>query len=199
MDAPELPVAPPVLRGRRVVLRPPESRDAAVARRLGRDPAIFRCFGEPTSAPWRELTVDEADAFMASLQPTSSEVRWVIEADGAFIGSARLHSFDPAGPAAGFAVGILSAAHLGRGLGTEVARLVLDYAFTTIGLRHVTVRVLAFNERAIASYSACGFALQRREPRSVEIDGEWHDDLIMRVDAPGFRASRALRDALSES
>ncbi|HMK92356.1 MAG TPA: GNAT family protein [Thermoleophilia bacterium] len=193
------PVAAPVLHGPHVVLRPPEPRDEAVARRLGRDPAIFRCFGEPTSAPWRELTADEAEAFMASLRPADGEVRWVIEADGGFIGDARLHSFAPAGRAAAFAVGILSAAHLGRGLGTEVTRLVLDHAFATIGLHDVTVRVLAFNQRAIACYSACGFELDHREPRSVEIDGEWHDDLIMRVDEPGFRLSRAARAARAES
>jgi len=170
----------PVLRGPHVVLRPPSGRDADALRRLGRDPSIFRCFGEQVDE-WRELSAEEADEELIALRPTATELPWAIEVDGRFVGSARLHSMDTAAGTAAYAIGILSPDHLGRGLGTEVTRLILDYGFSRLGLDRVTVRVLDFNERAIACYAECGFAFERRVPHVVELDGEWHDDLIMRA------------------
>ena len=45
----------------------------------------------------------------------------------------------------------------GRGYGTEATQLMLDHAFGTLGLHRVALSVFEFNERAIRSYSACGF------------------------------------------
>lgn len=47
---------------------------------------------------------------------------------------------------------------LGRGIGTEAARLILRFAFEELGLLRVYLRVLQENEAAIASYHKAGFA-----------------------------------------
>lgn len=46
----------------------------------------------------------------------------------------------------------------GRGVGTEVTRLVLDYAFTILGLHNVMLRVYSynFNRTSDAGSRACG-------------------------------------------
>jgi RimJ/RimL family protein N-acetyltransferase len=179
-DGRGFPTLAPVLCGAHVVLRPPSDRDAKDVRALGRDPDVYRYFGEQVDE-WRELSLGEASTFLAALRPSSSELPWVIEVAGAFVGSARLHSLDRQARTAAYAVGILSPRLLGRGLGTEATKLVLDYAFASLGLVSVTVRVLDFNERAIRCYAKSGFRMERREPRAVELDGCWHDDLIMRA------------------
>ena len=167
----------------RVTLRPPAPGDADAARRLGRYPEIARLFGEDGEGVWRELTEDEARDLIASLGPSADRIDWVVDAGSGFIGTAALHSFEDADRTAAYAVGLLAPGLLGHGLGTEITRLVLAYAFGDLGLEALTVRVLASNTRAIACYVRCGFSFQRSEPDSVVIDGVSCADAIMRLDA----------------
>jgi [ribosomal protein S5]-alanine N-acetyltransferase len=45
----------------------------------------------------------------------------------------------------------------------------------------VDLRVLAFNERAIACYTKCGFVIEGRERETALIDGTWYDDVMMSI------------------
>jgi RimJ/RimL family protein N-acetyltransferase len=114
----------------------------------------------------------------------------MIEHEGRCIGTARLHRLDEHGRRARYAVGILDPALLGKGLGTEVTGLVLAYAFETLGLHRVDLRVLAYNERAIRSYEKSGFQREGTERDSALIDGEWEDDVMMAVLEWEWRAMR---------
>jgi ribosomal-protein-alanine N-acetyltransferase len=179
----------PVLRGARVTLRPPAPADSEVARRGGLHPEILLGYGEDLEE-WRELTAAEAAELLARLAPHKDKVEWVVEADGVFVGTARLHSFEEPHRTAAYAVGLLSPDRLGHGLGTEVTRLVSAYAFDDLGLEALTVRVLELNGRAIACYARCGFVPDHREPHVLELQGEWRDDVIMRLDADRYRELR---------
>ena len=83
-------------------------------------------------------------------------------------------------------MGLLTPDVLGRGLGTEVTRLVLAHAFGDLELSALTVRVLEFNSRAIACYARCGFRLERREADAVTLGGAKYADLIMRLDSERY-------------
>ncbi len=188
----------PVLRGTRVTLRPPRPADADAVRRIGVHPEIFRLFGEETGVSWRELTTTEADAVVASLAPNRERVDWVVDAGAGFIGSAGLHSFDEAEGTAAYAIGMLEPGALGHGLGTEVTRLLVAYAFDELELSALTVRVLEFNTRAIGCYAKSGFCYERREPHAARLDGVWHADVIMRLDADRYRELAPTWSAFAE-
>lgn len=175
----------PVLRGPRVTLRPPAAGDADAARRIGVHPEIHRYFGYEV-AEWRELTPVEAEWLVADLAPSAGAVTWVVDAGSGFIGTAALHSFDEASGSAAYAVGLLAPEVLGRGLGTEVTRLVLAHAIDHLRVTALTVRVLECNSRAIACYARCGFILDRHEPDAVVLDGTSYADVIMRLDAKRY-------------
>jgi [ribosomal protein S5]-alanine N-acetyltransferase len=185
-----LPAETPVLRGPRVVLRAPDVRDVDAIRRLGVDPEIERLFGQHAEAR-RELSQAEAEAFYLAQIRDSNPLRWVLEFEGAFVGTARLHSVEKTDRRAAFAIGILSRDHLGRGLGTEATCLVLEHAFEILGLHRVSVRVLSFNERALACYRRCGFVEEGRERESAFFEGGWYDDVIMGVLADEYRRPAA--------
>ncbi len=176
----------PVLRGPRVTLRPAVPRDAGAARRIGLHPEIERLFGAEAESEWRELTREESEDLLEALAASDARVTWVVDAGDGFIGSASLHSFSDDGKRAAYAVGLLDPAVLGRGLGTEVTRLVLAYAFGQLGLTEVGARVLEFNARAIACYERCGFEPVDREPDTVTLDGVAYADIVMQVDAERF-------------
>ena len=40
----------------------------------------------------------------------------------------------------------------------------------------LSVRVVAYNSRAIHAYEKCGFRVEGREREAAFVDGQWHDD-----------------------
>ncbi len=58
-------------------------------------------------------------------------------------------------------------------------RLVLHQAFDALGLHRIGLRVIAYNERAIRCYRACGFSEQKQEREAAFAAGEWHDDIMI--------------------
>lgn len=177
----------PSLAGNRVLLRPVRPEDQAQRQRLGWHASIERGYGH--DAEDRDMSVEEASAWLeavllAERDPTRRH--WVIESDGALVGVAFLHSIDARDRKARFAIGLFHPDHQGRGFGTEATRLVLAHAFTGMGLHRVDLRVLAFNQAAVACYEGCGFQVEGRERESCWIGGRAHDDLIMGILAREF-------------
>ena len=76
-------------------------------------------------------------------------------------------------------MGVFVAGLRGRGLGREITRLVLSWAFGVLGAHRIELQVLAGNSRAINCYLACGFRQEgiRREA-GLYPDG-WNDFLLM--------------------
>ena len=181
-------MAGPVVEGARVTLRPPRSGDVEARLGLGRDAEIARMFGA-SATDLTPLTIDEIEREHATLAAPNQG--WIIEHEGRAVGVARLHAIDPRDQRARFAVGIYDPELLGRGLGTEVTRLVLAHAFATMQLHRVELRVLTYSERAIRCYEKCGFRHEGIERESALVDGEWCDDAIMAVLQPEWQATQA--------
>jgi RimJ/RimL family protein N-acetyltransferase len=168
----------PALRAAHVVLRQPEPRDVAAIRRLGRDAEVERMYGHEAE-PQAGLTQAQAEAIYRELVSGEDPYLWAIEVEGAYVGTAFLHSLEENERRASYAIGIQASRYLGRGFGTEATRLVLIYAFEALKLHRIVVRVLDFNLRAVACYRKCGFVEEGRERECALLDGAWHDDVIM--------------------
>jgi RimJ/RimL family protein N-acetyltransferase len=176
----------PEIDGARVRLRPFRRSDVAGRLALGRSPEIVRSFGgDPDGLPpYRE---DDARQWVE--RNLAHPLAWAVEADGRLLGEARLDGLDPHDRRARLATGLYDVAQLGRGLGREAIGLVLSHAFGALALHRVDLRVIAFNERAIRCYRACGFVEEGRERESARIGEHWHDDIIMGLLAREYRAS----------
>jgi RimJ/RimL family protein N-acetyltransferase len=174
----------PTLRGDRIVLRAPRPEDVDDRLAAGRDPEFRRMVGATGPAP-APLTRADAERWRAEL--AREPLGWVIEHGGRCVGVARLHHVDAALGEGWLAVGLFAPGERGRGLGTEAVRLVLGHAFGALGLRRVRLRVLAYNQRALAAYRRCGFREVGREP--VQLDGEAAEDIVMELTAAAFGTS----------
>ncbi|MHC4840211.1 MAG: GNAT family N-acetyltransferase [Planctomycetota bacterium] len=69
----------------------------------------------------------------------------------------------------------------GKGYGREVAKTMLGYAFKTLNLHRVYLRVDADNEKGIRSYKAAGFTHEGTSREVVFIDGSYRDQHIMSI------------------
>jgi len=175
---------PPSLHGASLTLRPPLPRDIDDRLRCGRDAEFVRmCGGDARQvAP---LTIEDARGWYA--RQRAEPHTWVIDLGGCCIGVARLHHLDRENARARYAIGIYDPNARGHGYGTEATRLVLRYAFDTLSLHRVDLRVLAFNQQGIACYEKCGFRREGIEREGAYIAGRWESDVIMSILEDEFR------------
>lgn len=174
------------LRGQHVVLRSPRPDDVSSRLRLGQDPEIMRMFGaDPTSL--LPLTEAETERWIDGLIRHTHA--WIVEHDGQLLGEIRLDGVDMHDRRARLAIGLYDQKQLGMGLGREAVRLMLSYAFDSLKLHRVGLRVISYNERAIRCYQACGFVVEGREREAALVGKKRHDDVIMGVLAYEFRRS----------
>ncbi|MEM1373081.1 MAG: GNAT family protein [Pseudomonadota bacterium] len=174
-------ITKPELRTERLILRTAEMRDVADRLALGNSPAIQEMFGmDPGQV--RPLTRAAAEAWVEA--QAKEPWGWVMEHEGRCIGSIRLHQINWADKRGYLALGILDETKLGIGLGSEAMEAVVRFALGPLGLHRLTVRALAFNERAIAAYEKVGFRREGLERQSALIGSEWHDDVILGLIAP---------------
>jgi len=74
----------------------------------------------------------------------------------------------------------------GKGYGTETTRLVLDYAFTALGLHNVMLRVFSFNKAGLRAYAKAGFREFGRRHECYYSAGHLWDDVYMECLASAF-------------
>lgn len=70
----------------------------------------------------------------------------------------------------------------GWGIGRALLEKALDLARSVLEIRQVNVTSNAANGAARKLYESVGFCAFGHEPRSMRIDGEWHDEVLMRLD-----------------
>jgi ribosomal protein S18 acetylase RimI-like enzyme len=70
--------------------------------------------------------------------------------------------------------------HRGRGVGRLLVDAGQSFIKSMPELKQATLDVLKSNEAAVGLYRACGFAVYGEEERALFLNGEYHDELLMR-------------------
>jgi ribosomal-protein-alanine N-acetyltransferase len=171
----------PIMHGARVILR--GERDSDVDDRLRHpiDPEEEDGYGSAWRREWDGRRYHTREYLTADSSPPDPRTyTWKVEYDGHCVGSAGLE-VNPEQHSAEYTVGLFVAALRGRGLGREVTRLVLAWAFDVLGVHRVELQALASNSRAVNCYLACGFC-QEGVRREAELypDG-WKDFIMMGI------------------
>ncbi len=95
------------------------------------------------------------------------------------IGNTALHGLDHRNRSASFGIIIGEPECRGRGYGTETTRLMLDYAFTALGLHNVMLTVFVFNAAGRRAYEKAGFKPIGRRRECRVMGGEVYDEIYM--------------------
>ena len=107
------------------------------------------------------------------------------------VGVIGLMNVSEANSSADLSIIVGSAEDRDQGVGSEAIRLLLDYAFGSLGLNRVGLSVFDFNKAAISAYEKVGFSHEGRLKKAIQRDGAFHDALLMRVLADEWRANRS--------
>lgn len=110
-------------------------------------------------------------------------------ATGDPIGTTGLSDIDHRNRSAVFGINIGQRNARGKGYGTEASRLILDYAFTMVGLHSVSLGVAEFNVAGIRAYQRAGFRESGRWRQRWLMGGKLWDYLIMDCLATEFDRS----------
>lgn len=168
----------PVLTGEKTVLRPITSLDTPFIVKWRNTPEVREQF------IFREVFTAEIHERWLNTKVASGEVvQYIIEDTGTGkpVGSVYFRDVDMQHKSAEYGIFIGEGDARGKGLGTEAARLFIDYGFRTLGLHRISLRVLAGNERAHRSYIKAGFKDEGLFRDMVFVDGAYHDVIFMAV------------------
>lgn len=78
-------------------------------------------------------------------------------------------------------LGIAERDFWGKGYGTDMMRLCLQYAFLELGLERVSLGLHSYNTRALRSYEKCGFQMEGRTRQDVMREGQRTDTFWMGI------------------
>lgn len=98
-----------------------------------------------------------------------------------FIGTCGLHSHRDIYKSWEARFLIFNPQAVGRGLGKEVCRLLVDYAFKRLNAHRVWLGVSEHNVRAVKCYLDCGFVFEGRERDAIFYQGRYFSTLKMSI------------------
>lgn len=173
------------LAGERVYLSPMRLEDAEQYVRWLNDPAVTdglgttqQVFGPEGERKW--LAENEGEFQFAIVRQT----------DDTLIGNCGIQNIQWQRRSAEMGLFIGDVENRGRGYGKEVLRLLLAFAFDTLGLHSVSLKVFSFNAPAIAAYKAVGFRPAGCRREAYFVRGAWHDELTMDLLESEYRAGQ---------
>ena len=179
---------PPIItvEGARVALAPMSRALLPLYQRWGNDFGVTRTMflAAPLTAEQVAASYDEAiaDRHSASFTIYDRLTRQPI-------GNTAWIAIDPQARTAEFVLYIGEADYRGRGFGAEVTALMLRYAFGTLGLHNVMLRVYAFNLAGQRAYAKAGFREFGRRREAKLLGGKHWDVVYMECLATEYSAS----------
>ena len=168
-----------VIYGERIALRPMEERDTADIIQWRNTDFVRKNF-----IYQKPFTVEAHHHWVETMVNTGKVVQFMIcpceagKVENA-IGSVYLRDIDETHHKAEYGIFIGEEAALSKGYGTEAAQLMLQYAFETLHLHKVMLRVLAENKRAQRSYEKAGFRKEAYLKDDVFLNGRFCDVILM--------------------
>jgi diamine N-acetyltransferase len=133
------------------------------------------------AAGLRPMTFEAEEAWYDRVVKSERDVVFTIYEKTSMrpIGSTGLHAVDHPTRTAEFGMMLGEKDCWGKGYGTEVTMLMLDYAFTGLGLHNVMLRVHSHNERAIRAYKRAGYREIGRRREAHRLGGRAYDVVYM--------------------
>lgn len=123
-------------------------------------------------------------AYLQKIDVDPGRYDFLIQYDGAWTGEIVL--YDISDYSAGFRIAMFHSQYCNRGIGQKAMKLLLGFAFETLGLEWIELDVLTFNARAKHVYEKMGFQVEKRLPEEYTFRGEVWDADLMRLSKERF-------------
>lgn len=164
-----------VIRGEQVYLRPITADDTEMAVRWRNRPVVVENF-----IYRKPVTRADHENWLANKVLKGLVHQFIVcrNEDDMPLGSIYLQNFEEENRKAEWGIYLGEEQAYGRGIGTEAAKLVLDYAFTALGMHKVVSRVLARNRASVRMNEKAGYVQEAYLRDELFLDGRY-EDLIL--------------------
>jgi len=172
------PPAAPVIRARRVFLRPAERRDLADFVRWFADGQTTRylMIRAPFSHEMEEKWFEDLQGRQGK---TDYHFVLCLLGDGRAIGTVGLHELNLENGHAEFGIVIGEKEEWNKGYGTEALEAITDFGFGALRLERIELEVYEPNLAARRSYEKAGFTLEGTLREAHFLEGRYVDVLLM--------------------
>jgi RimJ/RimL family protein N-acetyltransferase len=175
-----------MIAGERIYLRALDLEDVEPCYRWINDPEVTKYM---LTSPWPISRLAEREWVERAARGSGAgdverQLAICLRDNDRYIGNCGLHQISWRSGTADFGIMIGDKECWNQGYGQDAVRAVLRHAFRELGLRKVTLSVLAPHARAIRCYEQCGFILEGTLRRQHLIDGTYVDELRMAAFAP---------------
>ena len=166
----------PVIEGKLVRLRPPRPEDAAEMISWFEDMEVtrFLLVRHPPSIEMEREWLDK-------MARDPDQVVWVVEREGRVVGTTAIHAIDWKNGFGTTGTVIGDKTVWGKGLGRELMRLRMQYAFTKLPLRKLKSAYLEGNHGSERAQAAAGYQEVGRHRADMFVDGKWRDHVLTEV------------------
>ncbi|MBI3985471.1 MAG: GNAT family N-acetyltransferase [Lentisphaerae bacterium] len=165
------------LRGPRIVLRRVETSDLGLIAAWRNTPAIWRCFFNTLP-----IAHSQQGKWLKALRLDDSKLLFMIVArrTNRPIGTIGLDHIDQRNQSAEYGNLVIGVSEQrGRGFAREASALLLDFAFSRMNLRRISLYVFAGNQPAVRLYRSLGFKQEGKLRKAVYAEGRFKDLLLM--------------------
>jgi diamine N-acetyltransferase len=174
--------------GAKVALGPLQKSMISSFARWENDFAVTLMSGDSLRPISRERIEERFERRLRDSNPWFIEFAIYERASMQVIGSADLRNIDKMHRTAEYGITIGEKSCWGKGYGTETTILMLDYAFTVLGLHSVLLSTFGYNERAVRAYTRAGFRVMGRQREAVRLGDQIYDLIFMDCLATEFRS-----------
>lgn len=147
-------------------IRPLVEEDAYTSVKWRNDPDVFKYTGNTYD---HEITIESELDWIRRVMNNPNDYRCAIIADNTYVGNIYLTEID--GVSAYYHIFIGNKDYWGRGVAKEASKQIIDYAFGSLGLKRIILRVRKDNVRAIRLYHSLGFSI-------TENDSKWNKMIL---------------------
>lgn len=169
----------PFLIGTKVYLRPLEREDAPLFVPWVNDTEVTRTL----ETLYRPINLQTEVDFIERMYKSEHDVVFgiAVRETDALIGVTGLHQIDCKNRRAVFGIVIGEKSEWGKGYGTEATALITGYAFETLNLNRVSLRVYEDNKRGIRAYERVGFKKEGILRQDIYREGRYWDTITMAI------------------
>lgn len=149
-----------------IIIRPLVEEDAYTSVKWRNDPDVFKYTGNTYD---HEITIGSELDWIRRVMNNPNDYRCAIIADNTYVGNIYLTDID--GVSAHYHIFIGNKDYWGKGVAKEASKQIVDYAFGSLGLKRIILRVRKDNVRAIRLYHSLGFSI-------TENDSKWNKMIL---------------------
>ncbi len=176
--------------GKNVYLRPVELKDALIYCQWTNNPEVRLTFF--TAFPINLIRQEEQIKELYK-QRDFIPFTIVVKKTDKPIGITAFHRVDLVGRAAIYSIVISDPGEWGKGYGSEVTELMVEYGFNVLNLNRIQLHVVVHNSRGIKAYEKAGFRKEGLLRQAMYQNDQYFDFYVMAILREEFYGKKRVR------